>query len=86
MGWDGISGMGLGWDGLAWHGHSGQEGIKLVGPSLALGWVPSPVGEDKADSALAEADQEAAQGLILQQLLCLPVGRDTEPFNLIPFM
>lgn len=46
---------------------------------------PSPVGQDEADGALAEADEEAAGGPILQQLLRFPAGRGSEPLALTPF-
>ena len=55
--------------------HSGWEG-NPARRSLGHGrGGPSPVGQDEADGALAEADQEAARGLILQQLLRLPAGK-----------
>lgn len=47
---------------------------------------PSPVGQDEAHGALAEAHQEAAAGLILQQLLRLPAGRGPEPLAVTPLM
>lgn len=66
-------------------GTAGGKGTERIGPSDRAGG-PSPVGQDEADGALAEADQKAARGLILQQLLRLPAGRGPEPLALTTFM
>jgi len=61
------------------------KGTERVGPSNGAGG-PSPVGQDEADGALAEVDEKAAQGLILQPLLRLLPGRGPEPLTVTPFV